>query len=106
VRRNILHRSERAGLRQASPARWPSKAKGVGFMEAPRAGPRDPRGQSGAYEAALAGRHRLVLPKHTLEIQRTIHSFDPCVACAAHVADPEGAVGGDRGELRRARSGR
>ena len=96
------------------PRSWPSQAKGVGFMEAPRggllhyiviedgrianyqavvpstwnAGPRDPKGQPGAYEAALKG-HRLEVPKQPLEILRTIHSFDPCLACAVHVTDPE-----------------
>ncbi|WP_339528150.1 nickel-dependent hydrogenase large subunit, partial [Pseudomonas sp. EL_65y_Pfl2_R96] len=25
-----------------------------------------------------------------LEILRTIHSFDPCLACAVHVVDPHG----------------
>jgi len=98
------------------PSTWPAEARGVGFMEAPRgglahwivirdgkianyqavvpstwnAGPRDPQGQPGAYEAALADHHRLEVPKQPLEIQRTIHSFDPCIACAVHVADPNG----------------
>ena len=97
------------------PATWPSTAKGVGYMEAPRgalahwivikegridnyqavvpstwnAGPRDSAGQDGAYEAALRG-HRLHDPKQPIEILRTIHSFDPCIACAVHVIDPAG----------------
>ncbi len=97
------------------PSTWPSTAKGVGFMEAPRgalahwivikdgkidnyqavvpstwnAGPRDVQGQDGAYEAALAG-HKLHDAKQPIEILRTIHSFDPCIACAVHVTDPEG----------------
>ncbi len=97
------------------PATWPRRAQGVGFMEAPRgalahyiviedgrianyqavvpstwnAGPRDAKGQDGAYEAALKG-HRLHDPKQPIEILRTIHSFDPCIACAVHVVDPEG----------------
>ncbi|MBU1191054.1 MAG: nickel-dependent hydrogenase large subunit [Gammaproteobacteria bacterium] len=97
------------------PSTWPSTAKGVGFMEAPRgalahwivikdgkidnyqavvpstwnAGPRDSKGQEGAYEAALAG-HKLHDPKQPIEILRTIHSFDPCIACAVHVTDPNG----------------
>jgi Ni,Fe-hydrogenase I large subunit len=29
-------------------------------------------------------------PAKPLEILRTIHSFDPCLACAVHVVDPEG----------------
>ncbi|HQY08832.1 MAG TPA: nickel-dependent hydrogenase large subunit, partial [Burkholderiaceae bacterium] len=98
------------------PKTWPREAKGVGFMEAPRgalchyivikdqkianyqavvpstwnAGPRDATGQPGAYEAALMDRHQLHDPKQPLEIQRTIHSFDPCIACAVHVTDPAG----------------
>ena len=99
------------------PSTWPREAKGVGFMEAPRgglahwivirdgrianyqavvpstwnAGPRDAQNQPGAYEAALEDRHKLLDPARPLEIQRTIHSFDPCIACAVHVVDPEGA---------------
>ena len=98
------------------PSSWPHESKGVGFMEAPRgalchyvvikdglidnyqavvpstwnAGPRDANGQPGAYEAALMDRHRLHDPKQPLEIQRTVHSFDPCIACAVHVVDPQG----------------
>ncbi|HRJ52914.1 MAG TPA: nickel-dependent hydrogenase large subunit [Candidatus Thiothrix moscowensis] len=97
------------------PSSWPSKAQGVGFMEAPRgalahwiviedqkianyqavvpstwnAGPRDTKNQAGAYEASLAG-HALHDPKQPIEILRTIHSFDPCIACAVHVTDPDG----------------
>ncbi|NOR52131.1 MAG: hydrogenase 1 large subunit, partial [Gammaproteobacteria bacterium] len=97
------------------PSTWPAKAKGVGFMEAPRgalghwiviedgkianyqavvpstwnAGPRDVDGNSGPYEAALKG-HKLHDAKQPIEILRTIHSFDPCIACAVHVTDPDG----------------
>jgi len=99
-----------------NPSTWPSESKGVGFMEAPRgglahyivikdgkidnyqavvpstwnAGPRDPSGQPGAYEAALMDNHQLAIEDQPLEIQRTIHSFDPCIACAVHVNDPDG----------------
>ncbi|MCT8973468.1 nickel-dependent hydrogenase large subunit [Microbaculum marinisediminis] len=98
------------------PSTWPKEARGVGFMEAPRgalahwivikdtkidnyqavvpstwnAGPRDAQGNPGPYEAALMDRHTLHDPKQPLEIQRTIHSFDPCIACAVHVVDPDG----------------
>ncbi len=94
------------------PSSWPKHAQGVGFMEAPRgglahwividdaritnyqavvpstwnAGPRDPQGQPGAYEAALTG-HALHDPKQPIEVLRTIHSFDPCIACAVHLVD-------------------
>ena len=97
------------------PSSWPKEAKGVGYMEAPRgglahwivikdqkidnyqavvpstwnAGPRDVQGQPGPYEAALAG-HALHDPKQPIEILRTIHSFDPCIACAVHITDPDG----------------
>ncbi|WP_240008082.1 nickel-dependent hydrogenase large subunit [Pseudaquidulcibacter saccharophilus] len=99
-----------------NPNDWPSEAKGVGFLEAPRgmlthyivikdkkianyqavvpstwnAGPRDGNGGVGPYEAALMDNHTLFDPKQPLEIQRTIHSFDPCLACAVHVSDPDG----------------
>ena len=97
------------------PGTWPREARGAGFMEAPRgslghwivikdgkidnyqavvpstwnAGPRDPQGQQGPYEAALKG-HKLHDAKQPIEILRTIHSFDPCIACAVHVTDPAG----------------
>jgi hydrogenase large subunit len=97
------------------PSTWPAHAQGVGFVEAPRgslahwividdgiisnyqavvpttwnAGPRDAAGTEGPYEAALKGQSVLD-PKQPLEILRTIHSFDPCLACAVHVIDPDG----------------
>jgi hydrogenase large subunit len=54
------------------------------------AGPRDADGNEGPYEASLKG-HQLHDAKQPVEILRTIHSFDPCIACAVHVTDPEGA---------------
>jgi hydrogenase large subunit len=99
------------------PASWPRHAQGIGTIEGPRgalghwividegkiknyqavvpttwnAGPQDDRGQHGPYEAALMdGRHKLALADQPLEVLRTIHSFDPCMACAAHVFDPAG----------------
>jgi hydrogenase large subunit len=97
------------------PSSWPRHAQGVGFTEAPRgalahwividdgrisnyqavvpstwnAGPRDARGQDGPYEASLKGQ-ALALPAQPLEILRTIHSFDPCIACAVHLTGPHG----------------
>lgn len=53
------------------------------------ASPRDGRGQMGAYEASLIGQ-RLADPPKPLEILRTIHSFDPCLACAVHLLDARG----------------
>ncbi len=101
--------------KQWEPSSWPKTAKGVGYTEAPRgalahwiviqdgkidnyqavvpstwnAGPRDAAGQDGPYEAALKG-HKLHDAKQPIEILRTIHSFDPCIACAVHVTDPAG----------------
>jgi hydrogenase large subunit len=98
------------------PSTWPRHMQGVGLMEAPRgglshwividdakitnyqavvpstwnAGPRDMQGQPGAYEAALQDNHVMQDPKQPIEILRTIHSFDPCIACAVHVTDPDG----------------
>ncbi|HCV41857.1 MAG TPA: hydrogenase 1 large subunit [Bacteroidetes bacterium] len=97
------------------PETWPSEAKGVGLSEAPRgalahwivikdkkidnyqlvvpstwnASPRDPKGQMSAYEAALIGTP-VKNPDQPLEILRTIHSFDPCIACAVHLYDEKG----------------
>ncbi len=97
------------------PETWPAEAKGVGMSEAPRgalghwlriqdrriaeyqcvvpttwnASPRDHAGNIGPYEASLLGT-RLAVPDQPLEILRTVHSFDPCLACATHVLDPDG----------------
>jgi len=90
-------------------------AKGYGMAEAPRGGlghwvvikdgkienyqavvpstwnaaPRDYKGRLGAYEAALIGT-KVADPDQPLEILRTIHSFDPCIACAVHIIDTKG----------------
>jgi [NiFe] hydrogenase large subunit/hydrogenase large subunit len=97
------------------PATWPREAAGYGWHEAPRgalghwikikdekilnyqavvpstwnASPRDAKGLRGPYEAALVGTP-LADPNKPLEILRTIHSFDPCLACAVHVLDARG----------------
>ena len=94
------------------PASWPKDCMGAGFHEAPRgslghwvhitngsivnyqcvvpstwnAGPRDAQGRPGPYEAALVGTP-VAKPEQPLEILRTLHSFDPCMACAVHVVD-------------------
>ena len=98
-----------------NPNTWPAEAKGFGFVEAPRGAlghwirikdgkianyqavvpttwngsPRDEKGQLGAFESSLLGTP-MANPKLPLEILRTIHSFDPCLACATHVHDAEG----------------
>ena len=53
------------------------------------AGPRDGEGQIGPYEASLIG-NPIADPERPLEVLRTIHSFDPCLACAIHTHDPDG----------------
>jgi hydrogenase large subunit len=99
------------------PATWPAECKGFGFTEAPRgslghwvhikdrkianyqavvpstwnASPKDGKGQHGAYEAALLGTP-MADAARPVEILRTIHSFDPCLACASHVLGPDGRV--------------
>ncbi|MCX8085054.1 MAG: nickel-dependent hydrogenase large subunit [Calditerrivibrio sp.] len=99
------------------PASWPKTAKGYGWHEAPRgalghwiviedkkiknyqavvpstwnASPRDAKGIRGQYEESLIGTP-IADPKKPLEILRTIHSFDPCLACAVHVYDEKGEL--------------
>ncbi len=50
------------------------------------AGPRDADGKAGPYEQALIG-NPVADPEQPLEILRTVHSFDPCMACGVHVLD-------------------
>jgi Ni,Fe-hydrogenase I large subunit len=97
------------------PSEWPAEAQGYGLHEAPRGAlghwikikdkkienyqcvvpgtwngsPRDASGQRGPYESALIGTP-VNDPEQPVEILRTIHSFDPCMACAVHVVDPDG----------------
>ena len=52
------------------------------------AGPRSEDGTPGPYEASLVD-NPVADPEQPLEILRTIHSFDPCLACAVHVHDEE-----------------
>ncbi len=53
------------------------------------ASPRDASGAHGPYEASLL-HTPLARPEEPLEVLRTIHSFDPCMACACHTFDPSG----------------
>jgi hydrogenase large subunit len=53
------------------------------------AGPRDEKDQPGPYEASLVG-NPVADPQRPLELIRTVHSFDPCLACAVHTVDVEG----------------
>jgi hydrogenase large subunit len=53
------------------------------------ASPRDERDVPGPYEAALL-KNPVANPEKPLELLRTVHSFDPCMACACHTLDVEG----------------
>ena len=53
------------------------------------AGPRDEKDQMGPYEASLVG-NPVADAQRPLELLRTVHSFDPCLACAIHTVDVEG----------------
>ncbi len=53
------------------------------------AGPRDADGVAGPYEASLVG-NPVADAEQPLELLRTVHSFDPCIACAVHTVDQNG----------------
>jgi len=104
-----------ANIEKWEPSTWPKEAMGAGFTEAPRGalghwikikdtkidnyqcvvpttwngGPRDDKGQIGAFEAALMDTP-VAKADEPLEILRTLHSFDPCLACSTHVMSPDG----------------
>jgi len=97
------------------PSSWPADAEGVGLVEAPRGSlahwikihdgaienyqlvvpttwngsPRDVHQQRSAFEESLIGTPVAKL-EEPVEILRTIHSFDPCLACSVHLYDPQG----------------
>lgn len=50
-------------------------------------GPADAKGNKGPVEKALIGTP-IADPSKPLEVLRTVHSYDPCIACAVHVIDP------------------
>jgi [NiFe] hydrogenase large subunit len=51
-------------------------------------GPRDEKGKLGPVEEALINTP-IADPKRPLEVLRTVHSYDPCIACGVHVIDPD-----------------
>jgi hydrogenase large subunit len=107
--------SSTANVDNWDPASWPKEAKGVGFSEAPRGAlghwirikdtridnyqcvvpttwngsPRDLQGNIGAFEAALMNT-KVERKEEPVEILRTLHSFDPCLACSTHVMSEDG----------------
>ncbi|MCB1504971.1 MAG: nickel-dependent hydrogenase large subunit [Hyphomicrobiaceae bacterium] len=104
-----------ANTERFDPSTWPKEVKGVGFTEAPRGAlahwvrikdtkidnyqcvvpttwngsPRDIKGNIGAFEASLMNT-KVERAEEPVEILRTIHSFDPCLACSTHVMGPDG----------------
>jgi hydrogenase large subunit len=104
-----------ANIQKWEPSSWPKESKGVGFAEAPRGAlghwvhikderiesyqavvpttwngsPRDPAGNIGAFEASLLNTP-MADPEQPVEILRTLHSFDPCLACSTHIMGPSG----------------
>lgn len=104
-----------ANIQKWEPSSWPEESKGVGFAEAPRGAlghwvhikderieayqavvpttwngsPRDPAGNIGAFEASLLNTP-MADPEQPVEILRTLHSFDPCLACSTHIMGPSG----------------
>ncbi|MES9955064.1 MAG: nickel-dependent hydrogenase large subunit [Candidatus Thiodiazotropha sp. 6PLUC2] len=107
--------SSTANVDNWDPETWPKEAKGVGFSEAPRGAlghwikikdtridnyqcvvpttwngsPRDSEGNIGAFEASLMNT-KVERADQPVEILRTLHSFDPCLACSTHVMSEEG----------------
>ncbi|MEQ5857975.1 nickel-dependent hydrogenase large subunit [Halomonas sp. EF61] len=104
-----------ANIEKWDPASWPQEARGVGMVAAPRGmnghwirikdgkienyqcivpttwngSPRDPEGNIGAFEASLLNTP-MERPDEPVEILRTLHSFDPCLACSTHVMSEDG----------------
>ena len=104
-----------ANMEKWDPKTWPKEAKGVGTVAAPRGAlghwikikdgrienyqcvvpttwngsPRDPEGNIGAFEASLMNTP-MERPDEPVEILRSLHSFDPCLACSTHVMSEDG----------------
>jgi hydrogenase large subunit len=111
----LLANMAKGDLATFNAPRFPKgEQRGFGFHEAPRgmlshwvviedgrirnyqcvvpttwnAAPRNENDQPGAYEACLID-NPVADPEQPLEVLRTVHSFDPCLACAVHVLDKE-----------------
>lgn len=86
--RSVRGAARLAGSLGADPGRPDRQLPGGGPDDLERV-PARRQGPAGAYEAALVG-VKLAKPDEPLEILRTIHSFDPCLACAVHLVDARG----------------
>lgn len=110
----LLAGVKKGDLKVAAKYKVPKYSKGYGWNDVPRGalghwieqrggkiknyqyvvpstwnlGPRGRRGKLGPVEEALLNTP-IADPKRPLEVIRTVHSFDPCIACAVHVIDPE-----------------
>jgi len=110
-----IHETSTFNGEKWEPKTWPDDAEGVGLVEAPRGAlahyikihkgqienyqlvvpttwngsPRDAQGHRSSFEAALIGTPVANLDE-PVELLRTIHSFDPCLACSVHMYDPQG----------------
>ena len=109
----LVENLKKGDTKTYEPYEMPTSAEGVGLNDVPRGalghwinikdgkignyqyvvpstwnlGPRDAKGQLSPVEEALIGTP-IADPKKPLEVLRTVHSFDPCIACAVHVIDP------------------
>ncbi len=110
-----VERLKSGDTKTVSSWKWPGESMGMGLIDVPRGalghwlktdkdnkienyqlvvpstwnlGPRDAKGQLGPVEESLVGTP-VADPKRPLEIIRTVHSFDPCIACGVHVIDPQ-----------------
>lgn len=110
----LVENLKKGDTKTYQPWKMPDKARGFGLNDVPRGalghwiniedkkiknyqyvvpstwnfGPRCDKGKLGPVEEALIGTP-IENPKQPLEILRTVHSFDPCIACAVHVIDPD-----------------
>ncbi len=109
-----VERLKKGDTKTVAEWKWPGEALGMGLIDVPRGalghwihqdknnkianyqmvvpstwnlGPRDAKGQLGPVEESLIGTP-VADPKRPVEILRTVHSFDPCIACGVHVIDP------------------
>ena len=106
-----------ANTEKWDPSTWPKDAKGVGLLDAPRGGlghwvhikdgrienyqcivpttwnssPLTITGEHGAFESSMIDTH-IQIPSEPLEAVRSVHSFDPCLACATHLYNKKGEL--------------
>ena len=113
----LIGNIKKGDIRTWTPCEVPKEGQGRGMTEPPRGAlshwirikdykianyqavvpstwncsPRDKNNKRGPYEESLIGT-KLAKADQPLEILRTIHSFDPCMACAVHIIEPSGDI--------------